>query len=83
MNPANDGLPESFIYIDLESVDAGKLKAKTRISREGAPSRAPRLVEHRDIIFQVVRPYQRNHLLCEFEDEQLRVPWGIRRSITH
>jgi len=40
MNPAKDGLPESFIYIDLESVEAGKLKAKNRISREGAPSRA-------------------------------------------
>jgi type I restriction enzyme S subunit len=70
MNPANDGLPESFIYIDLESVEAGKLKAKNRISREGAPSRAQRLVDHGDIIFQVVRPYQRNNLLCEFEDDE-------------
>lgn len=69
INPANDGLPESFIYIDLESVEAGKLKAKNRISREGAPSRAQRLVDCGDIIFQVVRPYQRNNLLCEFEDD--------------
>ncbi len=73
MNPANDGLPESFIYIDLESVEAGKLKAKNRISREGAPSRAQRLVDHGDIIFQVVRPYQRNNLLCEFQDEDYYV----------
>ncbi len=70
MNPANDGLPESFIYIDLESVEAGKLKTKNRISRKGAPSRAQRLVDHGDIIFQVVRPYQRNNLLCEFEDDE-------------
>ena len=70
INPANSGLPESFVYIDLESVDAGALKAKTRISRVGAPSRAQRLVERGDIIYQVVRPYQRNNLLCEFADEE-------------
>jgi len=68
INPANSGLPKSFIYIDLESVEKGKLKTKNRISREGAPSRAQRLVESGDIIYQVVRPYQRNNLLCEFDD---------------
>ena len=67
INPPNSGLPESFVYIDLESVDAGELKAKNRISRVGAPSRAQRLVERGDIIYQVVRPYQRNNLLCEFD----------------
>ena len=70
INPANGGLPESFVYIDLESVDAGELKAKERISRAGAPSRAQRLVERGDIIYQVVRPYQRNNLLCEFDDDE-------------
>jgi type I restriction enzyme S subunit len=70
INPANAGLPESFIYIDLESVEAGKLKAKNRIAREGAPSRAQRPVERGDIIYQVVRPYQRNNLLCEFDDDE-------------
>ncbi len=68
INPANGGLPESFVYIDLESVDAGVLNAKERISRIDAPSRAQRLVERGDIIYQVVRPYQRNNLLCEFDD---------------
>ncbi len=68
INPANSALPESFIYIDLESVDDGALKTKTRISRIGAPSRAQRVVEWGDIIYQVVRPYQRNNLLCEFDD---------------
>ncbi len=70
INPTNGGLPETFVYIDLESVDAGVLKAKTRISLDGAPSRAQRLVERGDIIYQVVRPYQRNNLLCEFEDDE-------------
>ena len=69
LNPSNHDLPETFVYIDLESVDAGELKAKTRISRLGAPSRAQRVVEPGDIIYQVVRPYQRNNLLCEFSDD--------------
>lgn len=70
INPSNSGLPESFIYIDLESVEAGVLKVKARISRVDAPSRAQRLVERGDVIYQVVRPYQRNNLLCEFEDSE-------------
>jgi len=70
INPVNSQLPESFVYIDLESVVAGELKAKKRISRIGAPSRAQRIVQKGDIIYQVVRPYQRNNLLCEFEHDE-------------
>ena len=69
INPPTGGLPDSFVYIDLESVEAGELKVKAIISRECAPSRAQRLLERGDIIYQVVRPYQRNNLLCEFEDD--------------
>ena len=68
INPTNEGLPDSFVYIDLESVEAGELKAKAKIAREGAPSRAQRVLERGDIIYQVVRPYQRNNLLCDFKD---------------
>lgn len=68
INPSNDGLPKSFVYVDLESVEAGKLQAKARIQRDGAPSRAQRVLNRGDIIYQVVRPYQRNNLLCEFGD---------------
>lgn len=63
INPENDELPDSFIYIDLESVDGGALKAKRRIEKHDAPSRAQRLLKNGDVIFQVVRPYQRNNLL--------------------
>lgn len=70
INPPNRGLPDSFVYIDLESVEAGELKSKTVIAREGAPSRAQRLLVRGDIIFQVVRPYQRNNLLFDFEDDE-------------
>ncbi len=61
INPSSNALPELFVYIDLESVEAGKLLKKNRISREGAPSRAQRLLKCGDVIFQMVRPYQKNN----------------------
>ena len=73
VNPASDGLPDSFVYIDLESVEGGKLKSKNRIGKGGAPSRAQRLLRNGDVIFQVVRPYQRNNLFIDFQDGQAYV----------
>lgn len=61
INPSGNALPESFVYIDLESVEAGRLLKKNKISREGAPSRAQRLLKCGDVIFQMVRPYQKNN----------------------
>ncbi|QIK81008.1 restriction endonuclease subunit S [Lysobacter sp. HDW10] len=68
VNPQNDGLPDSFIYIDLESVEGGVLKSRNRIKKKSAPSRAQRLLSNGDVIFQVVRPYQRNNLFVDFRD---------------
>jgi type I restriction enzyme S subunit len=70
INPSADKLPDSFIYIDLESVEAGELKARNRISRQGAPSRAQRLLRNGDVIFQTVRPYQKNNLFCVCEEPE-------------
>lgn len=70
VNPSNDGLPNSFVYIDLESVEDGQLKAKNRIEKSDAPSRAQRHLRNGDVIFQVVRPYQRNNLYVDFDDGQ-------------
>ena len=61
VNPANSGLPGQFVYIDLESVEAGKLTARKIINRDEAPSRAQRVLSSEDVIFQIVRPYQRNN----------------------
>ncbi len=61
LNPANSALPERFVYIDLESVEAGKLTRRKIITRDEAPSRAQRLLQPDDVIFQIVRPYQRNN----------------------
>jgi len=69
INPSNEGLPESFVYIDLESVVAGRLIYNKKIYRDSAPSRAQRLLKHGDVIYQIVRPYQRNNLFCAFDDE--------------
>ena len=69
VNPANSELPEIFAYIDLESVEAGILKTKKIISREDAPSRAQRLLDYGDVIFQIVRPYQRNNFYFRILDD--------------
>ncbi len=68
VNPTHDGLPESFIYIDLESVKDGALVERKKIKRDGAPSRAQRVLRRKDIIYQTVRPYQRNNLFFDIDD---------------
>lgn len=68
VNPSNDELPDSFIYIDLESVKAGTLVERREIIREAAPSRAQRLLRRKDIIYQTVRPYQRNNFFLDVDD---------------
>lgn len=73
VNPSTDGLPNSFIYIDLESVEGGTLKSKNRIDRENAPSRAQRLLRDGDVIFQAVRPYQRNNFFVQIRDDNAYV----------
>ncbi|MCL1492808.1 MAG: restriction endonuclease subunit S [Pseudanabaena sp. Salubria-1] len=69
VNPSVNNLPETFVYIDLESVDSGNLHQKKVISREGAPSRAQRLLKRHDVIFQMVRPYQRNNYYFDANDD--------------
>ena len=62
LNPKNLSLPESFIYIDLESVTDGHLIKENVISKNEAPSRAQRVLKQKDILYQTVRPYQKNNL---------------------
>ena len=61
INPKTPALPEHFIYIDLESVDSGRLQTLKHINRENAPSRAQRVLADGDVLFQMVRPYQKNN----------------------
>jgi type I restriction enzyme S subunit len=68
INPSICKLPKEFIYIDLESVENGQLLQRKKICIDNAPSRAQRLLRKSDIIFQMVRPYQRNNLLFNLDD---------------
>ena len=69
INPSAKSLPETFVYIDLESVTEGKLLQKNKIFRNSAPSRAQRLLKNGDVIFQTVRPYQKNNYFFISGDE--------------
>ena len=69
INPSVSTLPETFVYIDLESVESGSLLQKKIISREGAPSRAQRLLKSGDVVFQMVRPYQKNNYFFLPDDD--------------
>ncbi|CAK0745099.1 type I restriction enzyme, S subunit [Gammaproteobacteria bacterium] len=68
VNPESSKLPEVFVYIDLEAVEAGELKANKVISKKEAPSRAQRLLKIGDVIYQIVRPYQRNNFFFKIND---------------
>lgn len=67
VNPKGENLPEVFTYIDLESVTDGILHEPQTIRRDDAPSRAQRTLKKHDILYQTVRPYQKNNLY--FNDE--------------
>lgn len=69
VNPKTGSLPNSFIYIDLESVVDGQLLKEERIELVNAPSRAQRLLSEGDILFQMVRPYQKNNLYFNYNGE--------------
>ncbi|MCQ2301092.1 MAG: restriction endonuclease subunit S [Bacteroidales bacterium] len=71
VNPHNNwAIPEQFIYIDLESVVSGNLIKEQFISKQEAPSRAQRLVDNGDILYQTVRPYQKNNYLFLGENKK-------------
>ena len=61
VNSKVDKLPNEFVYVDLESVANGVLLKKNIIKKESAPSRAQRLLQDKDVIYQMVRPYQKNN----------------------
>lgn len=69
INPKTVNLPEKFIYIDLESVVAGALNVEKEIEKLTAPSRAQRVLQKKDILFQMVRPYQKNNFYFNISDD--------------
>lgn len=73
INPKSEKLPEEFVYIDLESVESGVLKKQALISKDKAPSRAQRILQNHDILYQTVRPYQRNNLFFNSTNSRIYV----------
>lgn len=70
INPRTE-LPNSFKYVDLESVIGTNLIGCKKTEKENAPSRAQRLASFGDIFYQTVRPYQRNNYLFEKDDDDV------------
>ena len=62
-------LPDSFEYVDLESVLGTDMISHRREEKLTAPSRAQRLASFGDIFYQTVRPYQKNNYFYELPDE--------------
>lgn len=69
VNPKSKQLPIDFVYIDLGSVKDGQLIYQQTISLDDSPSRAQRLLSKEDILFQIVRPYQKNNLFFDLNGD--------------
>ena len=66
INPIGGQIPDEFVYVDLESVKNGCLVQNNVVLRRDAPSRAQRQFAFGDVLFQTVRPYQKNNLFVNF-----------------
>ncbi|MEE6739932.1 restriction endonuclease subunit S [Lacticaseibacillus paracasei] len=62
INPKSE-IPETFRYIDLESVKGSAIINSRSETRQTAPSRAQRTARIGDVFYQTVRPYQRNNVI--------------------
>lgn len=62
-------LPDSFEYVDLESVVGTEMVSHRREPKISAPSRAQRVAIKGDLFYQTVRPYQKNNYLFENDDK--------------
>ncbi|MEA4823865.1 MAG: restriction endonuclease subunit S [Clostridiaceae bacterium] len=68
VNPRTD-IPDSFVYVDLESVKGISLVGQRRENKHSAPSRARRLAQKGDVFYQTVRPYQKNNYLFNLDGD--------------
>ena len=66
-NP-KDELPQTFEYVDLESVVGTEMLSHRTEVKSFAPSRAQRLAHTGDLFYQTVRPYQKHNYLFEKPD---------------
>lgn len=67
-----------FRYIDLSSVERGRMTSPPRSVRFGdAPSRARRIVRENDVLFATVRPYLQGFMIIEGGDVDLVCSTGF------
>ena len=76
-------LPESFEYVDLESVMGTEIISHRTETRQTAPSRAQRVARSGDLFFQTVRPYQMNNHLFSSVDENYVFSTGYAQLRPH
>ena len=69
VNPKTEEIPDNFYYVDLESVDSGRLLHMKKVLKKNSPSRASRVLAKKDILFQTVRPYQQNNFYFNLEGD--------------
>ncbi len=69
--------PETIRYLDISSVEKGRIKEPSEISFSEAPGRARRLVTHGDIIWSCVRPERRSYALIWEPTPNLVVSTGF------
>lgn len=78
VNPRSGQIDDEFYYIDLESVNHGRLLSERIEQKESAPSRAKRLLKQDDVLFQTVRPYLMGHYyFAKNRDKQVVASTGF------
>ncbi len=84
INPRTEKVASEFVYVDLELVEKGELMRTVIFQRSEAPSRASRVLEDGDILFQCVRPYQlNNYLYWKRDDKQWVASTGYAQIRTN
>ena len=76
-------LPDSFEYVDLESVVGTRIINHRTEKKDSAPSRAQRLAQPGDVFYQTVRPYQRNNCLFTGAEKSYVFSTGYAQLRSH
>ena len=61
-------IPDTFEYVDLESVSGSEMTYHRTENKRSAPSRAQRVAQKGDLFYQTVRPYQKNNYLFDKDE---------------
>lgn len=68
---------DAIEYIDISSVDNGKLKDVKTIMFDDAPSRAKRIIQDKDILWSTVRPNRKSYLFINKSSSKMIASTGF------